>query len=117
MALRDLVIQSQLIPPRHRRGVLHRPRLKTRLEAILDYPLTLVQAGTGYGKSTTLAALTGMVDGLCWYTITEPDRDPLLFFSHLVCAFEREQPGWCEPVLCGLAGPVTKTNFGKDVLG
>jgi DNA-binding SARP family transcriptional activator len=43
-----------------------------------------------------------MVDELCWYTITEPDRDPLLFFTHLVCAFEREKPGWCEPVVSGL---------------
>ena len=51
MALRDLVIQSQLIPPRQRKGVLRRPRLEARLEDVLDYPLTLVQAGTGYGKS------------------------------------------------------------------
>lgn len=109
MTLRDLVIQSQLIPPRHRRGVLHRPRLRARLEAILDHPLTLVQAGTGYGKSTTLVALTSMVDRLFWYTITEPDRDPLLFFTHLACAFE-QQPGWCEPVLSKLgesSGQVT----------
>jgi LuxR family maltose regulon positive regulatory protein len=99
MSLRDLVIQSQLIPPRQRRGVLHRSRLKSRLAAIVDYPLIVVHAGTGYGKSTTLSALTDMVDLLCWYTITEPDRDPLLFLAHLVCAFERQAPSWCEPVL------------------
>ncbi|MGD8466552.1 MAG: BTAD domain-containing putative transcriptional regulator [Anaerolineae bacterium] len=98
MALKDLVIRSQLIPPRQKKGVLRRPRLEARLAEVLDYPLTLVQAGTGYGKSTSLVSLADVVDPLFWYTITEPDRDPLLFLAHLVCAFEREAPAWCEPV-------------------
>lgn len=96
MALRDLVIRSQLIPPRQRRGVLRRPRLEARLRAVLDHPLTLVQAGTGYGKSTTLVALADAVKPLFWYTITEPDRDPLLFLAHLICAFEQGGAAWCE---------------------
>ena len=99
MALTDLVVRSQLIPPRQRKGVLRRPRLEARLAAVLDYPLTVVYADTGYGKSTALAALADLVDRLCWYTITEPDRDPLLFLAHLVCAFERQDPAWCEPSL------------------
>jgi LuxR family maltose regulon positive regulatory protein len=102
MALRDLVIRSQLIPPRQRRGVLRRPRLEARLAAVHDYPLTVVQAGTGYGKSTALAALATSVDHLAWYTITEPDRDPLLFVAHLVCAFERLEPAWSIPALCAM---------------
>jgi LuxR family maltose regulon positive regulatory protein len=102
MVLKGLVIRSQLIPPRLQKGVLRRPRLETRLAEVLDHPLTLVQAGTGYGKSTTLATLADTVDPLFWYTITEPDRDPLLFLSHLVCAFERGEPAWCEPVFRAL---------------
>lgn len=102
MTLKDLVIQSQLIPPRQRRDVLRRPRLDARLEAVLDYPLTLVQAGTGYGKSTALAALADTVDQLFWYTITEPDRDPLLFLAHLICAFDWHEPAWGEPALRAL---------------
>lgn len=102
MALEDLVIRSQLFPPRARRGLLRRPRLAARLEAVLDHPLTIVQAATGYGKSTALAALDSVVDSLCWYTITEPDRDPLLFLAHLVCAFEPLDPVWCRPVLRAL---------------
>jgi LuxR family maltose regulon positive regulatory protein len=99
MALRDLVIRSQLIPPRQRKGVLRRPRLEARLKAVLDYPLTLVQAGTGYGKSTALADLANAVDHLFWYAISEPDRDPLLFLAHLICAFEQHNPAWCAPAL------------------
>jgi DNA-binding SARP family transcriptional activator len=99
MAIKDLVIRSQLIPPRQRRGVLQRPRLGRYLTEVLGYPLTLVQAGTGYGKSTTLATLTEFVDTVCWYTINDPDRDPLLFLAHLICAFGEREPSWCDPAL------------------
>ncbi len=105
MTLRNLVIESQLVPPRQRRGILRRPRLEARLAAVLDYPLTLVQAGTGYGKSTALSALQGILHAadagepgmLFWYTINETDRDPLLFLAHVVRAFERRAPSWGEP--------------------
>lgn len=88
MAIRDLVIQSQLIPPQAgRKGLLPRPRLLERLGSVTNYPLVLVQAGTGYGKSTLLAELAGQVQNFFWYTITEPDRDPLVFLAHLLSAF------------------------------
>jgi LuxR family maltose regulon positive regulatory protein len=109
MALRDLVIRSQLVPPRQRRGVVRRPRLEARLMDAFEFPLTVVQAGTGYGKSTALAAMTHVVDDLFWYTITEPDRDPALFLAHLICACERAKAFSCESVLQSLenaAAPV-----------
>ncbi len=99
MALKDRVIRSQLIPPQQRRGVVRRPRVEQRLISALDYPLTLVQAGTGYGKSTALAALAQSIPDLSWYTITQPDRDPPLFLAHLICSFERANPAWCQPAL------------------
>ncbi len=99
MPLQDLVIRSQLIPPRQRKGVVRRPRLESALSGILDYPVTVVHAATGYGKSTALAALAGIVDPLAWYTITEPDRDPLLFLTHLICAFDRLEPAGCAQAL------------------
>jgi LuxR family maltose regulon positive regulatory protein len=102
MALDDLVIRSQLFPPQQRGGLLRRPRLEARLGAVLDYPLTIVQAATGYGKSTALAALVDLVPSLRWYTIAEPDRDPLLFLAHLVSAFEPLALTWTRPVLRAL---------------
>ena len=99
MALQDLVIRSQLVPPRQRKGVVRRPRLEAALTAVLDYPITVVHAATGYGKSTALAALAGIIDPLAWYTITEPDRDPLVFLAHLVCAFEQIEPAGCARAL------------------
>jgi LuxR family transcriptional regulator, maltose regulon positive regulatory protein len=87
MNLQDLVIQSQLYPPRLRKGLLRRPRLAARLTSLLEVPITIVTAGTGYGKSTTLASLHNADQTLFWYSITEPDRDPLLFLVHLLSAF------------------------------
>jgi DNA-binding SARP family transcriptional activator len=87
MQLQNLVIQSQLQPPQPRKSLLRRPRLEQLLEGILEHPLTIVQAGTGYGKSTSLASLIAHGRELFWYTITEPDHDPLLFLVHLLSAF------------------------------
>ncbi len=89
MVLKDLVIRSQLIPPRQRKGILRRARVQACLAGALDYPLTLVLAGTGYGKSTALADLSDLGVPLYWYTISEPHRDPLLFLLHLVSAFSQ----------------------------
>lgn len=87
MSFHELVIQSQLQPPRPRKNLLRRPRLEARLSSIFDYPLTVIQAGTGYGKSTALGTLVSKGRQVFWYTITESDRDPLLFLIHLFSAF------------------------------
>jgi LuxR family transcriptional regulator, maltose regulon positive regulatory protein len=99
MSLRDMVITSQLLPPDRRRGVLHRRRLDKRLARVLETPLTLVQAGTGYGKSTALAGLSGMGADVFWYTVSEPERDPLLFLAHLLAAFDQGGRPWGRPFL------------------
>jgi LuxR family transcriptional regulator, maltose regulon positive regulatory protein len=99
MSLRDMVITSQLLPPDRRRGVLHRQRLEKRLARVTELPLTLVQAGTGYGKSTTLAMLARTSEDIFWYTISEPERDPLLFLAHLLAAFDQGSRPWGRPFL------------------
>jgi len=99
MALRDLVIHSQLVAPKPRRGILQRPRIQARLASALDYPLTLVQAGTGYGKTTALTGLTDLTDLVIWYVVTEPDRDPLLFLVNLITAFHQRNEVFGEDAL------------------
>jgi DNA-binding SARP family transcriptional activator len=94
MGLREQIIHSQLIPPKQRSGVLYRPRIDDLLAAALEYPVTIVQAGTGYGKTTALTSLSKRVSQLFWYTITEADRDPLLFLAKLFIAFEQRGDVW-----------------------
>lgn len=102
MALRDLVLKSQLIPPQPRKGILRRPRVQVLLSSVLDYPLTLVLAGTGYGKSTALADLARLDKTLFWYSVTEPDHDPLLFLIHLISAFGQHDLPYGEEALHAL---------------
>jgi len=84
----DLILRTKLIPPRPRRRVLSRARLTVRLQEALDHRLTVVQAGTGYGKSTALiTSLSRLPHPVYWYTVTESDAEPLLFLLHLVYAF------------------------------
>jgi ATP/maltotriose-dependent transcriptional regulator MalT len=64
--------------------MLPRPRLTQRLLAAADYSLTVVQAGAGYGKSTTLAALANEDIPLIWYHLLRDDADPLRFLLYLL---------------------------------
>ena len=86
--LRDnLLLRTRLTPPRPYRRVLARPGLLARLREAFDYRLTVVQAGTGYGKTTALAALLANAQGPgFWYSLDESDRDAQQFLSYLVGA-------------------------------
>lgn len=89
----DLVIHTKLVLPRARRYLLQRPSLSARLLEAQYYRLTIVQAGTGYGKTTALtSALRDAPLRVFWYSITESDQDPLLFLLHLIYAFRRHRP-------------------------
>jgi ATP/maltotriose-dependent transcriptional regulator MalT/DNA-binding SARP family transcriptional activator len=90
--LRDeLLLRAKLAPPRPQRRVLPRPALAARLRSALDYRLTLVQAPTGYGKSTALASLDDGSLPLFWYSVTEGDSDPQRFLAYLIGAFHSRQ--------------------------
>jgi LuxR family transcriptional regulator, maltose regulon positive regulatory protein len=81
------IIRTKLIPPRLSPRTLARPRLTERLLQARDHCLTLLQAGTGYGKSTALAALTQTDQPLIWYQLHGEDSDPFVFLLHLLHGF------------------------------
>lgn len=83
----DLLLRTRLTPPRPHRRVLPRPQLTARLRDALDCRLTIAQAGTGYGKTTALAALKDDAARLFWLTLDESDRDPQQFLTYLIAAF------------------------------
>jgi ATP/maltotriose-dependent transcriptional regulator MalT/DNA-binding SARP family transcriptional activator len=109
-SVRDaLLLRTKLTPPRLHRRVLPRPALVAKLREALDYRLTIVQAGTGYGKTTALAALNEPIIGaqfpvagtaseagqapnytLVWYTLDESDSDPQQFLAYLIGAFRSQ---------------------------
>lgn len=87
-----LILHTKLTPPPLTARILPRPRVTQRLLEALDYPLTIVQAGTGYGKSTALATLQLTRHPLAWYTLEREDADPALFLLHLFGSLQRLLP-------------------------
>ncbi len=95
----NLVVRTKLTPPRLHRRTLHRSRLSERLLQALDYRLTIVQAGAGYGKSTALAALHEFDHPVAWYHLSTEDTDSLLFLLHLIFSFRLALPDLSEASL------------------
>lgn len=94
-----LLVRTKLTPPRLHRHTLPRPRLTRRLLEAVEYRLALVQAGTGYGKSTALAALVREPHPLVWYHLDREDADPLVFLLHLIHGFAAALPGMSQAPL------------------
>ncbi len=86
------ILRTKIIPPLRRARTLTRPRVSLMLRQALDYRLTILQAGAGYGKSTALAELAEEVRPLVWYQVNEEDNDPLVFLLHLCHAIHRALP-------------------------
>lgn len=90
MSIRNLIILSQLNPPAQRNQILKRDRINQRLKTALEFPLTILEAGTGYGKSTALISFINESPlPVYWYTLAGPDRDPSLFTAKLFTAFNQ----------------------------
>ncbi|HPL80921.1 MAG TPA: BTAD domain-containing putative transcriptional regulator [Anaerolineaceae bacterium] len=84
------VILSQLTPPAQRGNVLARERLDEELSQSLRYPLSIVCAGTGYGKTTSILGFISKLDiPVFWYSISSAERDPKLFLANFFTAFNR----------------------------
>ncbi|MBI4672809.1 MAG: hypothetical protein HY741_14210 [Chloroflexi bacterium] len=81
-----MILYTKLIPPQLPRHTLARSRIEALLREALDYRVTLLQASTGYGKSTALAGLAAVVRPFFWYSVGEGDRDPYQFLAHLIAA-------------------------------
>lgn len=97
MHSKGLVVQTKLKPPRLHKYILPRPRLTRRLMESLDSRLTIVQAGTGYGKSTALATLVDESEyPFVWYQVGEEAADPLVFLLYLLRGFHNVLPNLSE---------------------
>ena len=86
------VVRTKLVPPRLHRRILNRPRLTGLLLGSLDYRLTILQAGAGYGKTTALAALKECGYAFAWYHLGHEDVDPFVFLLHLIGAIQSALP-------------------------
>lgn len=70
------------------------------LDSLTEYPLTLVCAPTGYGKTTLLTQWSGAsVMPIAWLTVDPRDNDPARFWTYVAAALDRTVPGILDTVL------------------
>src|SRR2546429_3139108 len=76
--------------------LISRSRLTALLDESLKYPLTLISAPAGFGKTTLLSAWTQLLPAnssqLCWISLDEEDNEPRLFWTSILTAFKLQQP-------------------------
>ncbi|HMN11472.1 MAG TPA: hypothetical protein PKD55_04010, partial [Bellilinea sp.] len=88
MPISNQIILSQLTPPAQHSDILKRKRVANLLSQSLYYPLTLIIAGTGYSKSTSiLSFIETLKTPVFWYSVSQSDHDPVLFLANLCAAF------------------------------
>lgn len=90
-------LRTKLLPPRPAPELLPRPRLTDRLLANLSYPLTLVTANAGSGKTTLVADfLRTHKRQFVWYQLDHTDADPSVFLGYLGFGIQQLVPGFGE---------------------
>ena len=86
------IILSQVTPPAQRSNVLHRERVSQLLSDALNYPVTILNAGTGYGKSIALLSfISELKVPIFWFSVSGTDRDETLFLTNLFTAFNQTE--------------------------
>jgi ATP/maltotriose-dependent transcriptional regulator MalT len=88
------VLRTRFVPPRPRPQIVQRPRVDALMARALEYPLTIVKAEAGYGKTTAVVAwLAYAAHPHAWYSVGDPETDPRTFVRHLVHALDSLVPG------------------------
>src|SRR5690554_6774937 len=91
MRSEHFVLRTKLEPPMIDNQVLFRQSVMKLLRRSKEKPLTLVQAGPGFGKSTAISAyLRQGVHRYVWYTVTDQDDQIsrfLLYFREAIRTF------------------------------
>jgi LuxR family maltose regulon positive regulatory protein len=87
------LLATKLFVPPARPGLVQRPRLMERLQAILTYRLTLVSAPAGFGKTTLVSEWVACCERpVAWLSLDEGDNDPTCFLTYLVGALQTVTP-------------------------
>jgi LuxR family maltose regulon positive regulatory protein len=83
---------SKFITPLAAAAVV-RERLFGVLNAAQQFPLNLISAGAGWGKTTLLSAwVAGRADPLAWVSLDERDNEPGRFWRALIAAIRIHRP-------------------------
>ena len=82
----DLLVTKFTIPPL-RSTLLPREHLLEVLDQSRSFPLTLLSASAGFGKTTLLSAWASQSTGqVGWLSLDEEDNDPTRFWAYVIAA-------------------------------
>jgi LuxR family transcriptional regulator, maltose regulon positive regulatory protein len=84
----QLLLTTKLTIPSTRSDIVLRPRLFNKLEASKDYPLTLLAAPAGSGKTVVLSAWAHQQQSASWVSLDSGDNDPVQFWSYVLAALD-----------------------------
>ncbi|SHG13721.1 BTAD domain-containing putative transcriptional regulator [Ornithinibacillus halophilus] len=108
------IIHSQLNPPPIRERFIRRGQVNQKLSSVPDYPLILLYAGAGYGKSTALALYVHDSNiNACWYSISPNDDDIVPFLTKLTHSIKSVHPSFGHSIQKELASITTYVDTEK----
>jgi LuxR family maltose regulon positive regulatory protein len=98
-ALEDQLLATKFFIPASSHTLILRPRLLTLLTRSFEYPLTLISAPAGFGKTTLLSnwvrSLPPKHARVAWVSLDEGDNEPALFWRYALTSLDQAQPGLC----------------------
>jgi LuxR family transcriptional regulator, maltose regulon positive regulatory protein len=87
------VIRTKLLIPKVRNDAIRRMKLTRKLKTISHFPLTLIHAGAGYGKSKALALFVSDENQkCCWYSVSVSDEDITTFLTYFIVSIRTVFP-------------------------
>ncbi|WP_293731026.1 HTH-type transcriptional regulator MalT [uncultured Actinobacillus sp.] len=84
-----MLIPSKFHYPEHSKKNVLRLAVVARLNQSRHYPLTLIQAPAGYGKTTAVSQWAVQQPHLCWLSLDKQDDNPDTFFQYFYTAITR----------------------------
>lgn len=101
--LEKQLLTTKFFPPIASHTLIARPRLSALFNESLTYPLTLLSAPAGSGKTTSLAtwaqSLLASNSHLAWISLEEEDNEPISFWINILTALSMRQPEYFTPLL------------------
>lgn len=90
-----MLLHTKLTPPPLRPSLVPRPQLAQKLQQALAFPLTLVSAPAGFGKTTAVAAALPRLAAdaaLAWLSLDAQDNEASRFWRYFFAAVETAVP-------------------------
>ncbi len=91
--MNTFVLETKLIIPPARPGLVARPRLMEKMQSVLNNGLTLISAPAGFGKTTLISEWIRQKNvPAAWLSLEEAENDSSQFWQYFISALQTLQP-------------------------